>query len=138
MPKVRFAKPVLAALLLATLGVSPAAGQRRPLTMLDQLVDGRWELRQRGGDRRQVERICLRDGRGLIQLRHPEQPCDRLVVEDSPSSVTVQYTCRGRGYGRTHIRMESDQLVQLESQGIAGGLPFDFAAEGRRVGGCDQ
>lgn len=138
MRKVRFAKPVMAALLLAALGISPAAGQRRPLTMLDQLVDGRWELRLRGGDRRQVERICLRDGRGLIQLRHPEQPCDRLVVEDSPSSVTVQYTCRGRGYGRTHIRMESDQLVQLESQGIAGGLPFDFAAEGRRVGSCDQ
>lgn len=138
MRKLRFAKPVVAALLLATLGVSPATGQRRPLTMLDQLVEGRWELRLRGGDRRQVERICLRDGRGLIQLRHPEQPCDRLVVEDSPSSVTVQYTCRGRGYGRTHIRMESDQLVQLESQGIAGGLPFDFAAEGRRVGGCDQ
>jgi hypothetical protein len=138
MRKIRFAKPVLAAVLVASLGASPATGQRRPLTMLDQLVEGRWELRLRGTERRQVERICLRDGRGLIQLRHPEQPCDRLVVEDSPSSVTVQYTCRGRGYGRTHIRMESDQLVQLESQGIAGGLPFDFAAEGRRVGNCDQ
>ncbi|MFM6933412.1 MAG: hypothetical protein ACKOUT_14360 [Novosphingobium sp.] len=138
MRKVRFARPVLAVLLLATLSAAPASGQRRPLTMLDQLVEGRWELRLRGADRRQIERICLRDGRGLIQLRHPEQPCDRLVVEDSPTSVTVQYTCRGRGYGRTHIRMESDELVQLESQGIAGGLPFDFAAEGRRVGGCEQ
>lgn len=105
--------------------------------MLDQLVEGRWEIRMRG-ERRPIERICLRNGQGLIQLRHPEQPCDRLVVEDTANSVTVQYTCRGRGYGRTHIRMESDQLVQLESQGISGGLPFDFAAEVRRLGSCDQ
>ncbi|WP_310534177.1 hypothetical protein [Novosphingobium sp.] len=137
MPKSKIAKPVLALLLLTTLGITSAAGQRPPLTMLDQLVEGRWEIRMRG-ERRPVERVCLRNGLGLIQLRHPEQPCDRLVVEDKPDSVTVQYTCRGRGYGRTHIRMESNQLVQLESQGIAGGLPFDFAAEVRRLGSCDQ
>lgn len=137
MSKASYAKPILAALLLGALSVTPASGQRRQLTMLDQLSEGRWELRLRG-ERRQVERICLRDGRGLIQLRHPEQPCDRLVVEDSPSSVTVQYTCRGRGYGRTHIRKESGELIQVETQGIAGGVPFDFAAEGRRIGGCDQ
>ncbi|MCW1401192.1 hypothetical protein OKA06_02165 [Novosphingobium sp. MW5] len=137
MSKANYAKLIVSALLLGVLGGTQASGQRRQLTMLDQLSEGRWELRLRG-ERRQVERICLRDGRGLIQLRHPEQPCDRLVVEDSPRSVTVQYTCRGRGYGRTHIRMESDQLIQVESQGIAGGLPFDFAAEGRRIGGCEQ
>lgn len=137
MSKANYAKPILATLLLGVFCVTPAAGQRRQLTMLDQLSEGRWELRMRG-ERRQVERVCLRDGRGLIQLRHPEQPCDRLVVEDSPTSVTVQYTCRGRGYGRTHIRMESDQLIQVETQGIAGGLPFDFAAEGRRISGCEQ
>jgi hypothetical protein len=114
---------------------SQAVGQRRPLTMLDQLTEGRWELRLRG-ERKPVERLCLQNGRTLIQLRHPDQACDRLVIEDSPESVTVQYTCRGRGYGRTHIRMESDRLVQLESQGVAGGLPFDFAAEARRISGC--
>jgi len=122
------------------LAVGPVASttadaQRRPLTMLDRLADGRWELRIRG-DRNQIERICLRSGRSLIQLRHPDQTCDRLVVEDSDMSVTVQYTCRGRGYGRTHIRRESDSLIQVDSQGIAGGLPFEFSAEGRRIGDC--
>lgn len=130
-------RSALAALALLAVGASgQALGQRRPLTMLDQLAEGRWELRLRG-DRKPIERICLQNGRNLIQLRHPELACDRLVIEDSSESVTVQYTCRGRGYGRTHIRMESDQLVQLESQGIAGGLPFDFAAEARRIGGCE-
>jgi hypothetical protein len=50
--------------------------------------------------------------------------------------VVVQYTCRGKGYGRTHIRRETGRLVQIDSQGIAGGLPFEFSAEARRVGDC--
>jgi hypothetical protein len=48
----------------------------------------------------------------------------------------VQYTCRGRGYGRTHIRRETSRLVQIDTQGIADGRPFAFAAEARRVGDC--
>jgi len=62
--------------------------------------------------------------------------CDRLVVEDGPSEVTVQYTCRGQGYGRTSIRRETSRLVQIQSQGIRNGLPFEFSAEARRVGDC--
>jgi hypothetical protein len=103
--------------------------------MLDQLDPGRWELRLRepGGA---VQRLCLRDGRRLIQLRHAERQCERFVVSDQPGDVTIQYTCPGRGYGRTHIHRESDRVVQIESQGIADGLPFNFVAEGRHVGDC--
>ncbi len=113
----------------------PAAGQRQALAMLDQLESGRWELRPRD-TRGPAEQVCLRDGRRLIQLRHPMANCQRLIVADGAAEVTVQYTCRGRGYGRTHIRRETGRLVQIESQGILDGLPFDFAAEGRRVGDC--
>ena len=58
------------------------------------------------------------------------------MVQDNNSEVIVQYTCRGKGYGRTHIRRETSRLVQIDSQGIAGGLPFEFSAEARRVGDC--
>ena len=133
--RLAFRISVAAMLGVAALFVSPAQGQHRELTMLDQLSDGRWDLHSRGKPG-EVQHICLHNGRTLIQLRHPEQPCDRLVVEDHADSVTVQYTCRGHGYGRTRIKRESDRLIQLETQGIAGGLPFDFAAEGRRVGDC--
>jgi hypothetical protein len=114
---------------------APALGQRPALAMLDGLERGRWELRVReaGGE---VQQICIGDTSRLIQLRHPVPGCQRLVVEDGASEVTVQYTCRGRGYGRTHIRRESGRLIQIDSQGIANGLPFSFAAEGRRVGDC--
>ena len=125
-----------ALLMVAAAGfAAPALGQRQGLAMLNQLESGHWELRDRDS-RAPVEQLCLRDGRRLIQLRHPASQCEQLIVADTPGEVTVQYTCRGRGYGRTHIRRETGRLVQIESQGIVDGLPFDFAAEGRRVGDC--
>ena len=127
-------KAAIVGLGLLACGV-PASGQDPQLAMLDQLDTGRWELRARDPGN-PTERICLNSGRRLIQLRHADSSCDRLVVQDSPSEVTVQYTCRGRGYGRTHIRKETSRLVQIDSQGIADGLPFEFSAEARRVGDC--
>jgi len=105
--------------------------------MLDRLERGSWELRIRGagGD---VESICLDNGRKLIQLRHPSDQCSSVIVDDTTTEVTVQYTCLGRGYGRTHIRRESSKLAQVDSQGIAGGAPFAFVAEARRVGDCQN
>lgn len=114
---------------------APASGQRKALAMLDQLDLGKWELRVRD-DGNAVQRLCVNNGRRFIQLRHPEASCERFIVEDSPTEVTVQYTCRGRGYGRTQIRRETNRLVQIQSQGIVDGLPFDFSAEARRVGEC--
>lgn len=125
------------AVALPLLAAAPAAGQRQSLAMLDRMQAGQWELVSRDSPRTR-ERICLRDGRRLIQLRHPAMACDRLVVDDSASEVTVQYTCRGQGFGRTSIRMENSRLIQIETQGIAGGLPFEFAAEGRHIGPCSD
>ncbi len=113
----------------------PLSGQGPQLAMLDQLDAGRWVMRPREvGSAAQA--LCVPNGRRLIQLRHQDSTCDRVVVQDSPNEVTVQYTCRGKGYGRTHIRKETNRLVQIDSQGIADGLPFDFTAEARRVGDC--
>jgi hypothetical protein len=112
----------------------PGMAQGNGLAMLGTLTKGEWTIKQRGGaaDRR----ICVRSGAELIQLMHRESGCNQFVVEDSAGRVTVQYTCPGNGYGRTSIRRETDTLVQLESQGIAGGAPFQLLAEARRTGSC--
>lgn len=117
------------------LGAVPAMGAKPALVMLDRLDRGAWELRETGSTT-PGRRICLDSGRELIQLRHAEIPCRQIVISDQPNEVTVQYTCPGRGYGRTHIRRETGSLIQLDSQGIANGQPFAFTVEGRRVGTC--
>ncbi len=122
-------------LFLGSLWLVPvAAAQNSALAMLTSLEKGLWEVRFRSsGEKR---RICVRSGLELVQLRHREGNCNRFVVEDGTSEVTVQYTCRGSGYGRTNIRRETSSLVQIESQGIEGGAPFDLSAEARRVSDC--
>lgn len=129
----RHAGAALAAMLALA---GPAMGAGPSLAMLDQLSPGRWEVRYRE-PAAPPQQLCLSSGHGLIQLRHQGAACERFVVEDGPGRVVVQYTCKGRGYGRTHIRKESSQLAQISSQGIANGLPFEFTAEARRVGECN-
>lgn len=123
----------LVAAIPAAIFGGPALAQSS-LAMLDTLERGGWEVRFRDGT--PPRKVCVRSGRELIQLRHDETGCNRFVVEDGNSEVTVQYTCRGNGYGRTNIRKEAAGLVQLDSQGIVDGRPFQFSAEARHTGSC--
>ncbi len=125
---------VFAASLVASIASVPGFAQGGGLAMLDGLTKGEWTVRQRDGS--PSRKICLRNGRELIQLQHRQPNCNRFIVEDEAGEVTVQYTCPGDGYGRTNIRRETSSLVQIESQGIVGGLPFQFTAEARRTGTC--
>lgn len=117
---------------LALIGL-PLAASPPELGMLTGLAKGKWELRVRGEGSRTV---CVRKGPEFIQIKHADSRCSRFIVDDAPTDVTVQYTCRGNGYGRTHIRKESDKLVQIDSTGIHNGAPFDLSAEARHVGSC--
>lgn len=103
--------------------------------MLDRLEKGQWELRERGGTA-MVRSFCVGDARAFIQIQHPRGGCSRYIIADGDEEVTVHYTCPGAGHGRTTVRHETNRLVQIDTQGIAGGAPFSFAYEARRAGPC--
>lgn len=123
---------VVGAVLLAS--ALPLAAQSSNLAMLDSLLKGQWTIKYRDGSGER--KICIKTGQEFIQLQHNQMNCDRVVVKDEVMQVTVQYTCRGAGYGRTSIRRETGALVQIQSKGISSGAPFEFAAEARRTGSC--
>ena len=110
-----------------------AEGQHRDI--LRVIEPGLWNLRMRDGS--ESERICLMNARPLIQLRHPALRCRQIVVNQDEDELTIQYACSGQGFGRTRLRIESPRLIQVETQGVAGKSPFDFAVEARRVGACN-
>lgn len=116
------------------LAAVPTVAQGPELAMLGSLAKGAWNLQIR--DEGSQQRICVRDGREFIQLRHKQPGCSRFVVQDGADEVIVQYTCRGNGYGRTSIRKESNALVQVSSQGIIDGAPFSITGEARHAGSC--
>ncbi len=121
-------------LMVAAALAIPAAAQAPGLTMLGELERGLWQVRDRADGT--TRNICLGDARQFLQLRHPRGDCSRLVIDDAAASVTVHYTCPAAGHGRTTIRRETNRLVQIDTQGIAGGAPFSDAFEARRTGPC--
>lgn len=119
---------------VAMFAVGASAANAPELAMLGSLNKGGWTLRIR--DDGSQQRICVRSGQELIQLKHAQPGCSRFIVRDTAEEVVVQYTCRGNGYGRTSIRRESSGLVQVQSQGIVDGAPFSISGEARHAGGC--
>lgn len=129
---------VTIAVLCAYAGFAGASGsaQGSGLAMLDRLKPGLWEILPRGATSATAQ-VCMDNGRKLIQIRHSRENCRRFIIEDTPGAVTVQYTCPINGYGHTKVRFENPSLVQVETQGIDKGLPFNFSAEARRIGSCE-
>lgn len=133
MPSVRSSIVCIALMLAALVAAYPGAAQNGTMAMLDSLQPGQWEVRFR--DAVAPRRICVRNGRELLQLAH-RGACQRYVISDSANAVDVQYSCQGTGYGRTMVRRETNTLVQIDSQGFVNGSPFAWRGEARRVGAC--
>jgi hypothetical protein len=129
----RFCFPiVLAGVALA--GAGPA--QVAPgIKALQGVARGQWELRERGSTAA-TRKICIAEPVALTQIRHGSTVCSRFVIDNQPKRATVHYTCPGSGHGRTTIRVESNVLLQIESQGIVNNAPFNASYEARRVGAC--
>lgn len=120
------------AAIAAAPGVAAAATDG--LALVRQLQPGLWSMRYREGAGPQ--NICVRSGLELLELQGQRGNCRRTVVESDASTLAVQFSCPSSGYTRTAIRRESNNLVQIQSQGLRDGSPFSFYAEARRVGGC--
>ncbi|AJP70901.1 DUF3617 domain-containing protein [Sphingomonas hengshuiensis] len=133
----RLLRPAVAGALL----VVSAAGAARPAPVAQQAVPaamskialGQWELKARDAGSRT---LCLTHRATLIQLVHGTAQCSQVVMESSPNSATVRYSCPGRGQGRTTIIVETPQLINIDTQGVIDGEPFTAQFEGRRVGAC--
>jgi hypothetical protein len=103
------------------------------LEAFSKLERGRWRLSDSAGAPRA---ICLGDPTALIQLEHKGVSCEQEVVASDKAGVTVQYSCPGRGFGHTSVRVETPRLARIDTQGLVDGRPFSYRAEARRVGAC--
>jgi hypothetical protein len=103
------------------------------LEALSKLERGRWQLRDAAGESRS---ICLSDPAALFQLEHEGVSCEQQVLASDKGGATVQYTCPGRGYGHTSLRIETPRIARVDTQGLVDGRPFSYRAEARKVGSC--
>ncbi|HEX8620546.1 MAG TPA: hypothetical protein VF718_01105 [Allosphingosinicella sp.] len=103
------------------------------LEALARLEPGRWQLSEADGAGRS---ICLADPAAFVRLEHEGASCEEEVLASEAGAATVEYTCPGRGFGRTSIRVETPRLARIDTQGFADGRPFAYRVEARKTGSC--
>lgn len=106
------------------------------LVSLSALEAGEWELRPRNAAGAAPQRVCVADPHVLLQPRHAGRSCRRFVIDNGVRHAAVAYNCPDGSNGRTDIRVETSRLVQIDAQGVDGGMPFAVMIEARKVGQC--
>jgi hypothetical protein len=118
-----------AGLLLAAL-----AAADRP-SLLSRTSAGLWELSGIPGASAPV-RMCVADLSRLTRYEHRSASCTQSVIRDVPDFAEVSYSCGGRGFGRTTVRLLTPRSLRIETQGISANAPFHYVIQARRVGDC--
>lgn len=129
----RLMRPAVAGALLL-FGTAGATAQRGPVpNALRGIERGQWQLKSADGG---LRRLCLGNPVAMLQIMHGNTQCEHFVMENTPRSATIRYTCPSHGHGRTTILVDTPRVVNIETQGVANGAPFSERFEARRVGAC--
>jgi hypothetical protein len=116
------------------LAYAPVASPVSASDLLPRLERGRWAVRN--ADTGAERSLCLGPSSALVQLEHRGLSCPHEVLARDGSGATVSYTCRARGFGHTRLRIETTRLLQIETQGMIDGRPFDYRAVATKTGTC--
>ena len=130
MTRLRFAAMALggAVGLLTLTAAQPPAG-------LAVAKGGLWEITGLPGAKGS-ERQCVADTVALAQFEHRGKSCSHKVLSDSGSSVLIEYSCGGAGFGRSKVDVITPRSLRIDTQGISDDLPFGYVLQARRVGDC--
>jgi hypothetical protein len=114
----------------------PAHAAAPAIAALNTLEKGRWQVRELDGATTPAA-LCLGNPEVLVRFPHRGDPlCALEVLASGPAAATVQYSCKGRGFGHSHLRVETPRSVRVDTQGFRAGRPFSHRLEARRTGAC--
>ena len=120
---------------LAMLSIPLLVAATSPLG-LKGVAGGLWEVSASASGKDAVQR-CIRDPLALAQWESRDKArCTRLILDDKPGRVRVQYTCASGDFGRSDMEVITPRSVRIATQGIHDGFPFDQTYHARRLGGC--
>ena len=109
-----------------------AAQQASPLA---QAKPGEWELSGMPGIAKPV-RECVADMLLLARHEHRGKNCSSQMIRETGTTVVVEYTCGGAGFGHSQIDVLTPRSLRINTQGISDGLPFNYVLQAHRLGDC--
>jgi hypothetical protein len=128
-------RQVLAVLGLATAVVTTGAAPADRPPALARVQPGQWQIKELGSTGA-GRSLCLADPAKVLQIAHGDAACSRTVIDSSATKLTVRYTCAGKGNGQSILTVSTSGAFRLQTQGMAGGAPFDYDYDAKRTGDC--
>ncbi len=98
---------------------------------------GLWEVSGAPGAKAPM-RQCFGDIAALARFEHRTSNCTAKVVRESSSSADVDYSCGGAGFGHSQVDLLTPRSLRISTQGISGGLPFNYVLQARRLDDCPK
>ena|SRR5438067_422433 len=108
-----------------------------PPSVLAQTNPGLWEISGAPGTRAPV-RQCVADVAALARFEHRSKNCTAKVLKDGGRSTAIDYSCGGAGFGHSEIEVITPRSLRISTQGISGGLPFNYVLQARRIDDCPK
>ena len=96
---------------------------------------GLWEV-SRSATGAGAEKICVPNSAALAQWEHRGKQCTRTVISSTDEEAVIHYTCRGKDFGHSTVRVVTPRTLRIDTQGISGGYPFAYVLHARRAGNC--
>jgi hypothetical protein len=109
-----------------------AAQQPSPLAPVKA---GQWELDGLPGAK-SPPRECVSDLLALARYEHRGKNCSGKTISQTATSVVVEYSCGGAGFGHSKIDVITPRSLRIETQGVSDNLPFRYVIDARRLGDC--
>ena len=119
------------------LGSAVALAAAANPSALSQAQPGLWEISGAPGTSAPV-RQCVADIAALAHFEHRASNCTVKASKATGSSTAIEYSCGGAGFGHSEIDVLTPRSLRISTQGISGGLPFNYVLQARRVDDCTK
>ncbi len=130
---VSMTRPIIPALLLA--GATLTLTASAPPSPFAEAQPGMWEVSGVPGASAPV-RQCVADLVVLARFEHRARNCSAKIVRDQETSSEIDYSCGSAGFGHSEVNVITPRSLRIATQGISGGLPFNYVLQARRIGEC--
>jgi hypothetical protein len=125
------------ALILIILPAALALTAAQPTPTIADAHGGLWEIAGAPQTRGPV-RQCVADVTALARFEHRGRACSARLLGSNGGSAAIEYSCGGAGFGHSEIEVLTPRSLRISTQGISGGLPFNYVLQARRVGDCEK
>ena len=102
---------------------------------LSQVQPGVWEISGAPGTSAPL-RQCIADLATLARFEHRASNCTAKLSKAAGTVEAIDYTCGGGEFGHSEIDVITPRSLRISTQGISGGLPFNYVLQARRVDDC--